>query len=434
MTQPVFVLAKNLPQEEKTTSYQICIAASKTVGRDGVLGAQLIGSLFRIYLSNAEARVALLSKGLSLEGRTIEVCSQNPFSVRDGSGEEIPSTRLTVSDLPISVSNEALESALSKKGLKLRSKLKMEGIRDPQGKLTEWLSGRRYTWIDLPKASIDPYVMVGQMKAKIYYKELKAERVCRRCTQKGHIARDCTSVQVCFKCGVPGHIAAQCGTVPQKEDTHIRNEHTASGEVTLELSPKQSSEQSLEQSSEQSLEQSSEQSLEQSSEQSLEQRSKQSSEQSLEHSLERSSEEEVTDSDRQELEGEEKTQNENGRTAGPQNIKRDKKSKKSKKGKMNGSPIAPPPNTKEQPKKGKEDDNINKSDENMPGEVARKINDTIRKPKEENRGRKPMRSDITRYLAKARSLSSSSKKRAQPDSPSKEGDSPARKMRGDEGS
>ena len=101
---------------------------------------------------------------------------------------------------------------------------------------------------------------------------------------------------------------------------------------------------------------------------------------------------------------------------------------------MNGSPIAPPPNTKEQPKKGKEEDNINKSDENMPGEVARKINDTIRKPKEENRGRKPMRSDITRYLAKARSLSSSSKKRAQPDSPSKEGDSPARKMRGDEGS
>ncbi|GFR87723.1 interferon-induced helicase C domain-containing protein 1 [Elysia marginata] len=138
MTQPVFVLARNLPDGENYTNYDICLAASKSIGRQEVGGAQRINSLWRIYVNGPEARIKLLSKGLTINGINIEVSSQNPLLLRGSDGKEVPTTKLLISDIPISVANEALEAALIKKGLTLRSKIKMEGIRDPQGKLTEW--------------------------------------------------------------------------------------------------------------------------------------------------------------------------------------------------------------------------------------------------------------------------------------------------------
>ncbi|GFR65123.1 hypothetical protein ElyMa_000197400 [Elysia marginata] len=142
MTQPVFVLSRNLPANcEKITNYKMCLAASKTVGRDCVLGAQQIGALWRLYPSSQQKRVELLTKGIVIEEKLINVASQNPFIIRGGDGVEIPSTKLTISDLPISVASDTVETALIKKGLKMRSRIKMEAIRDPDGNLTEWLSG-----------------------------------------------------------------------------------------------------------------------------------------------------------------------------------------------------------------------------------------------------------------------------------------------------
>ncbi|GFR77506.1 hypothetical protein ElyMa_000510100 [Elysia marginata] len=86
----------------------------------------------------------------------------------------------------------------------------MEGIRDPQGKLTEWLSGRRFVWIDLPKTTIDPVINVGLFKGRLFYKEMITEIICRRCLEKGHSARFCTKEEVCLHCKTPGHRAADC--------------------------------------------------------------------------------------------------------------------------------------------------------------------------------------------------------------------------------
>ena len=59
--------------------------------------------------------------------------------IRGSDGEEIAGKKLIISEIPISFSNTALEAALIRKGLKLRSRLKMEEVRDREGKLTEWL-------------------------------------------------------------------------------------------------------------------------------------------------------------------------------------------------------------------------------------------------------------------------------------------------------
>ena len=174
---PVYLLSKDLPEDPRVDNYELCIAISKVIGRGGLLGAQRIGALWRIYTQTLQARATILANGLVMRGRTVQVQGHNPFMIRGSDGEEIPGTKLIISEIPISFSNTALEAALIKKGLKLRSKLKMEEVRDREGKLTEWLSGRRFVFIDLPKCSIERVIDVGPFKAKLYYKEMQQTSV-----------------------------------------------------------------------------------------------------------------------------------------------------------------------------------------------------------------------------------------------------------------
>ncbi|GFR83957.1 hypothetical protein ElyMa_004138500 [Elysia marginata] len=147
----------------------------------GVLGAQRIGALRRTYLRSPQAWATLLAQGLCIGGRTVMVSSQNPSIVRGPDGEEISGTRLTILDVPISFSNAAIESPLVKKDIKLRSRLRMEEIREKQGRLTKWWSGRRFAYIDLPKSNIEKILQVGPFKAKLYYREMTDTNLCFSC-------------------------------------------------------------------------------------------------------------------------------------------------------------------------------------------------------------------------------------------------------------
>ncbi|GFR92303.1 hypothetical protein ElyMa_006197300 [Elysia marginata] len=66
-----------------------------------------------------------------MEEKLINVASQNPFIIRGGDGVEISSTKLTISDLPISVASDTVETALIKKGLKMRSTIKWKRSETP---------------------------------------------------------------------------------------------------------------------------------------------------------------------------------------------------------------------------------------------------------------------------------------------------------------
>ncbi|GFR59269.1 hypothetical protein ElyMa_000051000 [Elysia marginata] len=101
MSQPVFVLTRNLPDGDAITftNYDICVAASQSVGRNGISGAEKIGALWRIYVNGPEARIDLLSKGLTIRDVHVEISSQNPLIIRGGDGKEIQTTKLITSDL-----------------------------------------------------------------------------------------------------------------------------------------------------------------------------------------------------------------------------------------------------------------------------------------------------------------------------------------------
>ena len=199
---PVFILEKWV--KDGTTVYDICSATEKVSGPGTVDGATCISGLWRIYPLTDVARVTILTKGISLGNKTILPENANPFSYRKD-GVECQGTRLTISNLPFSYSNEAVAKNLLNAGLKLRSQIMFEKARGPDGLLTDWRNGRRFVWIDLPSVQVKKNMKMGSFSASLYYREMKNTIQCRRCLREGHKAIDCPNEEVCLSCKLPGH-------------------------------------------------------------------------------------------------------------------------------------------------------------------------------------------------------------------------------------
>ena len=197
---PVFVLEKWVP--DGCTVYDLCFAAEKVTGPGSIDGATCIKGLWRLYPLNEVARIKILTNGITMGSKLIRFEGINPFLQR---GSENNGTRMTISNLPFSYGNEAVARNLSAAGLKLRSKITFEKARGPDKMLSDWRTGRRSVWIDLPQREVSKYCKMGDFTATLYYKEMKLHMQCRRCLQKGHMARDCSNQEVCFDCKQPGH-------------------------------------------------------------------------------------------------------------------------------------------------------------------------------------------------------------------------------------
>eukprot|EP00745_Piridium_sociabile_P016071 TRINITY_DN23897_c0_g2_i3.p1 TRINITY_DN23897_c0_g2~~TRINITY_DN23897_c0_g2_i3.p1 ORF type:complete len:111 (-),score=10.63 TRINITY_DN23897_c0_g2_i3:70-402(-) len=104
----------------------MCLAAERSAGPGSIIGAQLIGGLWRLYPVTKEARSALLVQGVRVRGISLQVNNMNPFILRGDSGEEKPSTKVWIDHVPISVADSELEQSLLKAGCELRSSVKME--------------------------------------------------------------------------------------------------------------------------------------------------------------------------------------------------------------------------------------------------------------------------------------------------------------------
>ena len=198
---PIFVLEKWV---QDATVFDICLAAEKVSGPSTIEGATCIAGLWRVYPKSELTRVKLLSNGVSLKGKTVRFESFNPF-IRKGDGNEGQGTRLTVSNLPFSYSNDAVSRNLIAAGFKLRSNIMFEKARGPDGKLTDWKTGRRFVWIDLPKGEVKRSLKMGTFTAYIFFREMRDNMQCRRCLQNGHKAVNCQNEEVCLTCKKAGH-------------------------------------------------------------------------------------------------------------------------------------------------------------------------------------------------------------------------------------
>ena len=80
---------------------------------------------------------------------------KNPFILRGQDGTESPSTKLWISEIPISCDDKDIESNLVRLGCVLRSPLILEEMRNRNGKLTRFLTGRRYVFMNVPTTPME---------------------------------------------------------------------------------------------------------------------------------------------------------------------------------------------------------------------------------------------------------------------------------------
>ena len=237
-TMPVFIVNNELPAFDKKpfTTAELCAAAEIVCGFNSIDGAQRIGSLWRIYPHKKESRAKLLVQGLTLRGIQVRTKGQNPFLVKQSlngqhneHSQEIPATKLTIGNVPLSFSDEELLQAVKQLDVNVQSKLIHERDRNADGKLTHWKTGRRFLFITVPKEPLQKSVQIGPFKASLYHKEQKSalqqkEAECKKCLLKGHGAWECKNPIKCNQCFSDGHRSGDpnCSLVPQQPENDSR--------------------------------------------------------------------------------------------------------------------------------------------------------------------------------------------------------------------
>jgi hypothetical protein len=246
---PVFIINNQLPAFEQKvfTTAEICTAAEKVCGYNSIEGAQRIGSLWRIYPRSREHRQKLLLQGLVLRGVSVTVKSRNPFLVRepgvndrvgDRESNQPPTTKLIISNIPLSYSDTDILQAVNTLGVNVMSKMISERDRDEKGKLTHWKTGRRFVYISIPSTPLPKTLNIGPFKAALYHKEQRTvdrqqAAECRRCLERGHRAAECQAPIKCRQCLKDGHKAGDpsCLLTPDTSQTqraeHIVMSHTS---------------------------------------------------------------------------------------------------------------------------------------------------------------------------------------------------------------
>ena len=87
-------------------------------------------------------------------------------------------------------------------------KVIQEKIRDRDGKLTHFLTGRRFVFINAPLKPLGKSVKIRGFTARLYHKEQlkdKREAECTRCLACGHRVWQCVNDIVCRQCRTCGH-------------------------------------------------------------------------------------------------------------------------------------------------------------------------------------------------------------------------------------
>ena len=207
--EPVFFLNTEVEQEHGKwlTTLEVCIAVCNVVSDETVVeGAQRIGGLWRIYVTDEVARVNLLCTGISIRGHQITLKDRNPFLSTGFEGED--TTRLYVRNIPLSYDNEEIEKVLRKKGVNMIGKLKYVRARTAAGKLTNFKTGDRFVDIVVPEEPLPKKQSMGVFTASLYHKEQRQNKEdieCGNCKQTGHVRRECPNEAVCYECLQTGH-------------------------------------------------------------------------------------------------------------------------------------------------------------------------------------------------------------------------------------
>lgn len=207
--EPVFFLNNEVEQDrgKYLDTLEVCLAVCEVVSDESVVeGAQRIGGLWRVYLTDEEARARLLCTGINLRNIQITLKDRNPFLLPGH--EYVETTRLYIRNIPLSFDNDVITNTLKNMGVQMLGNLKYVRARTSAGKLTNFKTGDRFVDIVVPLEPLPKKKSMGLFTASLYHKEQRqtqSEIECGNCRQTGHVRRNCPNESVCYDCLKPGH-------------------------------------------------------------------------------------------------------------------------------------------------------------------------------------------------------------------------------------
>ena len=191
---------------------------SKRIDPTHITGLQRVRGMWRIYLDNLRDKVCLISKGLPLRGRVLDILSTNP-----GRPDGENTIQIKVMDIPLSADDGTIKRVLILRGLEVisltRDKLRFNG------KLTNCETGDRIIIIKATTLSepLPKFMDFGQFKGRVWHRGQMSPKndKCSKCLQQGHHVSKCPNEWMCTQCLTSGHKRSDCPGVesPSESDT-----------------------------------------------------------------------------------------------------------------------------------------------------------------------------------------------------------------------
>ena len=223
-SKPIFLKESDLfgsakpTKEQWLTNSEIYRTLAKSIPVEAILGIQRVGSLWRLYIEDIVNRVLLLSRGVSLRGRTIQLYEKNPFIP-----DRTEQVRVRVKNIPLSADDSIIVKTLKDSGCQLVENPSREKLRI-DGKLTNCETGDRIVFIKPPKEPLLKVMKMGIFRAVVVHPGQNVstrKQVCGKCLQDNHRTSDCMNDWVCNRCLESGHKSGNC---PMTSDDTTQDE------------------------------------------------------------------------------------------------------------------------------------------------------------------------------------------------------------------
>ena len=188
---PVFIKDKDIG-DSSTTPLFMCNAITRVISSSKLDGVQRINNLWRIYLKDNATRLELTVKQeIRVNGKSVPLYDQNPYVTYPGLPvqKKMNSDKLTIRNLPLSVSNDEIEKMLVEKSVILRSPIRYSFIRNEDGELTTYKSGDRYVFVEPFETPLLRQQEIGIFQCLVLHHG-KNGPPCKSCGVQGHTPGD----------------------------------------------------------------------------------------------------------------------------------------------------------------------------------------------------------------------------------------------------